>query len=109
MHVTFAHDFACSPDRLWRFIEEPELQKQWMKGLQDNQQTSAGPTGVGSTFRMTIKEGGKVADYDGTLTAYDPPRHLAVEMTGKNFPGGMVLHVDYRLTAQNGGTHLDYE
>jgi uncharacterized protein YndB with AHSA1/START domain len=108
MECTYTGNFACPPERLWRFIEEPELQKQWMKGLEDNQQTSTGPTGVGSTFRMKIKEGGKVADYDGTLTAYEPPRHLAVKMTGGNLPGGMVLHVDYRLTGQNGGTHLDY-
>src|SRR4029077_6320136 len=33
MRVTYSDDFACPPDRLWRFIEEPELQKQWMKGL----------------------------------------------------------------------------
>jgi uncharacterized protein YndB with AHSA1/START domain len=108
MEVTYQDDFACPPERLWRFIEEPELQKQWMKGLQDNQQTSAGPNGLGSTFRMKIKEGGKVADYDGKVTAYDPPRHLAVEMTGGQLPPGSLLRVDYRLTAQNGATHLDY-
>ena len=108
MRATFAQDFVCSPERLWRCIEEPELQKQWMKGMLDNKQTSAGPKGVGSTFRMKIQEGGKVADYDGTVTAYDRPRHMAVELSGGNFPAGMVVHVDYRLTEQNGGTHLDY-
>jgi len=108
MRVTFAQDFVCPPDRLWHCIEDPELQKQWMKGMLDNQQTSAGPKGVGSTFRMKIQEGGKVADYDGKVTAYDRPRHMAVELCGGNFPAGMVVNVDYRLTEQNGGTHLDY-
>src|SRR5262245_29571123 len=78
MRTCYTGEFGCTPQRLWRFLEEPELQKQWMKGLLDNQQTSEGPPGVGSTFRMKIKEGSRVADYDGKITAYDPPRQLAV-------------------------------
>jgi uncharacterized protein YndB with AHSA1/START domain len=108
MRVTYSDDFACPAERLWLFIEEPDLQKQWMKGLLDNHSTSAGPKGVGSTFRMKIQEGGKVADYDGKVTAHEKPRHLGVDMWGGNFPTGMVIHVDYRLAEQNGGTHLDY-
>jgi carbon monoxide dehydrogenase subunit G len=109
MRTCWTGEFACKPERLWKFIEEPELQKQWMKGLQDNQRTSDGPPGVGSTFRMKIKEGSKVADYDGKISAYDPPRHLAVDLSGGNFPAGMVCHVAYELTDLQGRTRLDYE
>jgi carbon monoxide dehydrogenase subunit G len=108
MRFTYSNDFACSQERLWRFLEEPELQKQWMKGVLENQPTSEGPRGVGSTFRMKIQEGRKVADYDGKVTAYDKPRQLAVDLSGGNFPAGMVVRVDYQLTPNQGGTHLDY-
>lgn len=108
MRVTFAQECDCTPERLWRCIEEPELQKQWMKGLLDNHLTSAGPRGVGSTFRMKIQEGRKAADYDGKVTAYDRPWHMAVEFWGGNFPPGMAVRVDYRLSEQSGRTLLDY-
>jgi uncharacterized protein YndB with AHSA1/START domain len=108
MRVTYTNEFRCSANHLWRFLDEPELQKRWMKGVLDNQPTSEGPPGVGSTFRMKIQEGRKAADYDGKITAYDRPRHLAVDLSGGNFPAGMVVHVDYRLSEENGSTSLDY-
>jgi uncharacterized protein YndB with AHSA1/START domain len=108
MRVCYTNEIACSPDHLWKFLEEPDLQKQWMKGLLDNQRTTDGPPGIGSTFRMKIQEGGKPADYDGTITAYDKPKHMAVDLTGGNFPCGMIVRVDYQLSEQNGGTRLEY-
>jgi carbon monoxide dehydrogenase subunit G len=77
-----------------------------MKGLLENEQSE--PRGVGSTFRMRIQEGRKAADYDGEVTAYDPPRHLAVRFGGGALPKGMCMRVDYRLTPLGGRTRLDY-
>jgi hypothetical protein len=79
-----------------------------MKGLQESETTSDGPRGVGSTFRMKIKEGSRVADYDGRVTAHDPPKHLAVVFWGGAFPEGMAINVDYQLTDLGGRTRLDY-
>jgi carbon monoxide dehydrogenase subunit G len=100
--------FSCSPERLWSHIEEPEKQKQWMKGVLSNESTSPGREGVGSTFRMRIKEGRSVATYDGEVTAHDKPRRLEVRMWGGNFPKGMVIRADYVLSAVEAGTRLDY-
>jgi carbon monoxide dehydrogenase subunit G len=97
----------CSPGHLWPFLHEPEKQKLWMKGLQANVATND-VKGVGHTFRMTIKEGRRTGDYDGEVTAYDEPRHLAVRFWGGGFPKGAVMNVDYRLTAVTGQTKLDY-
>jgi carbon monoxide dehydrogenase subunit G len=108
MRIAVTHLFTCSPETLWAHIEEPEKQKRWMKGLLSNEPTSPGARGVGSTFRMRIKEGRKAADYDGEVTAHDAPRHLEVVMGGGNFPKGMTMRVEYRLTAQGGQTRLDY-
>src|SRR6516165_10254294 len=108
MRTTWTGEFACKPEHLWKFLEEPELQKQWMKGLQDSRPTSEGARGLGSTFRMKIKEGSRVAEYDGKVTAYDPPKQLAVVLSGGAFPEGMAINVDYRLTDLGGRTRLDY-
>src|SRR5262249_55132243 len=108
MEIPYRMEVACPPERLWAFIEEPERQKQWMKGLQENRPTSEGPARVGSTFRMKIKEGSKVGDYDGEVTAHDRPRHLGVRFWGGPFPKGMAMRVDYHLTDLGGATRLDY-
>jgi carbon monoxide dehydrogenase subunit G len=109
MQVTLTREFACTPERLFSFLEEPEKQKQWMKGLLETQAVGEEQPGiVGSKFRMKIKEGRKVADYDGVITAYDKPKQLAIDMTGPTFPAGAVMHVDYRLADLGGRTRLDY-
>jgi uncharacterized protein YndB with AHSA1/START domain len=108
MRVVCTKEFNCTPERLWPFLAEPEQQKRWMKGLLENTRTGTGPDGVGSTFRMKIKEGGRVQDYDGETVAFDPPRHLAVRFWGGAFKEGMVVRVDYRLTPGDGRTRLDY-
>jgi carbon monoxide dehydrogenase subunit G len=108
MRIERVTEIACTPERLWPFLHEPEKQKLWMKGLLENTPTGEGSGGPGSTFRMKIKEGGRVAEYDGEVTAIDPPRHLAVRIWGGGFPTGMVMHVEYRLTGLDGRTRLDY-
>ena len=82
METTSTTIIDCSPEHLWPWIEEPDKQKQWMKGLLENVDTSDGPTRVGSTFRMTIQEGRRVTEYDGEVTNYDPYRHLGVRFWG---------------------------
>lgn len=108
MRIDYSMEVSCSPDQLWQYLEQPELQKQWMKGLLENQATSEGPTRVGSTFRMKIKEGGKTADYEGQITGYEKNRHMGLRMWGGGFPKDMVMNVDYRLADLNGRTRLDY-
>jgi len=107
MRTEYTTTIACPPERLWTFLEEPELQKQWMKGLLANEPTSGHRT-VGSTFRLKIQEGRRVAEYDGEVTARDQPRHLGIRFWGGNMPKGMIMRVDYRLAAAADGTRLDY-
>lgn len=64
MRVEHRTEIACSPEQLWPYLEEPDKQKLWMKGVLSNESTSPGPTQVGSTSVMKIKEGGKVAAYN---------------------------------------------
>ena len=108
MRIEVTELFTCTPERLWEHITEPEKQKLWMKGLLSNEPTSPAPVGVGSTFRMVIKEGRKAAEYQGEMTAYHKLHRLEIVMSGGNFPKGMKVRVDYRLTQQGPQTRLDY-
>ena len=108
MRIDYSMELSCTPDQVWPYLEDPELQKQWMKGLLENQSTSEGPTRVGSTFRMRIKEGSRTADYEGQVTAYEKQRHLGIRMWGGGLPKDTAIVVDYRLADLNGRTRLDY-
>jgi hypothetical protein len=106
IHTTW---FNCPAARLWPFLDEPERQKLWLKGLLSNELTSEGPVRPGSTFRMCIQEGRKVGTYDGEITAHEPPRHLGLRFWGGALPAGLTMQVDYRLSEEGGRTRLDYE
>jgi carbon monoxide dehydrogenase subunit G len=108
MRIVYRTTLACTPERLWPFLHEPQKQKLWMKGLESNEPTSEGPTRPGSTFKMRIKEGRKVAEYQGEVLAHEPPRHLAVRFWGGALPCPLKMNVDYRLVPVEGGTQLDY-
>jgi hypothetical protein len=108
MKLVCSTEFACAPERLWSFLDEGEKRKLWMKGVLEDVETSSGPRGTGSTFRMKIKEGGRVGVYDGEVVAYDPPRHLGVKLTGPAFRDS-AMFVHYRLADLGARTHLDYE
>ncbi len=110
MKVLYSAEFDCSPEALWPWLTDPEKQKQWMKGVVSNETTSGDGSSVGSTFIMKIKEGRQVSDYEGTITRYDEPQHLAVSLTGGcSKKHKMTMTADYALTDLGGRTRVDYE
>ncbi len=98
----------CTPEHLWPFVEDPDLQMLWMKGLLANELTSEPPAREGSTFQLKIREGGRIQRYEGRVTALDRPRHLGIRFLGGSLRPGMVMRVDYRLQPVNAHTRLEY-
>lgn len=109
MHVTLVTRIEVPPEALWPWLVEPERQKQWMHGVVSNERTEGDGKSVGSRFRMQIKEGGRVSDYEGTVVAYDEPRRLGVELVGGCGKTPMTMRATYVLTPEGGGTRLAYE
>jgi len=107
MRIEHSMEIACSPEHLWLYLEEPEKQKLWMKGVLSNEPAEAGQTRVGSRSVMKIKEGGKVASYNIEVLHYEPYQHMGIKMWGGSF-GDMEAFVDYTLTDLKGRTRLDY-
>lgn len=111
MRGEYQMEVQCKPERLWSFLEEPEKQKLWMKGLLENRPLQSGPKGVGSRFLMKIKEGGKAQEYEGVVTAHDPYKHLGVVFWGGKSREESSFSCDssYKLTPlPQGHTRLDY-
>jgi hypothetical protein len=80
--------------------------KLWMRGLQET--VYAKPRNradrVGTRFTQRIKEGRRVVEYSGEVTAYDKPHHFAVRVGNEKF----VLDLDYRFSELGDRTRLDY-
>ena len=107
MAETFSMTIAAPPERVWALIDDQENLKRWMDGLED----TTYPDGldrtrpVGTRFVQRIREGGRVAEYQGVVTAYERLKHLGIEIGNRAF----TMAVDYRLTpVAEGGTQLDY-
>lgn len=106
MNETFSMVVAAPVERVWALIDDPENLKRWMDGLEG----TTYPDGldrsrpVGTRFVQRIREGGRVSEYQGIVTAYDHLRHLGIEIGNRAF----TMAVDYRLAPVPGGTCLDY-
>lgn len=107
MRTEYGIEVNCPPEHLWPYLEEPEKQKLWMKGLLENETTSTQQTGVGTTFKMKIKEGGKTAEYFGEVLKYERHKLLGIKLWGGSFKD-MEIFVDYTLFDLHGRTKLDY-
>ena len=107
--ITRRVEIAAPVATVWRHLDDDQKIKAWMPEVVDIRypqgRNAAAP--VGTKFVQSIKEGGRIKDYDGVVTAYDRERLLGIRLgDNKHF------HVDvtYRLEAQGAGnTALHYE
>ncbi len=107
MKLALTTEIRCSPERLWPWLDDPELCKQWLRGMEEIRPVSDGPRRPGWQAKMFIREGGRLSEYDETILEYEPARRFKLRMEGGCFRGGSVT-VDYRLHEHDGHTRLEY-
>jgi uncharacterized protein YndB with AHSA1/START domain len=108
MKIELSREFACTPEQLWPYLNEPDKIVLWMKGLEGLIPDRPGPVQVGSTYTLKIREGGRIREFREEITALDPPRHIALQLSGGSLPQGNVMEVDYRVGGADGRTRVDY-
>ncbi|HLS46874.1 MAG TPA: SRPBCC family protein [Gemmatimonadales bacterium] len=106
MNETYAMQIDAPVERVWELIDDRENLKRWMDGLEETTYPDGAVAGkeVGTRFVQRIREGGRVSEYQGVVTAYEPERHLGIRIGNRVF----TMRVDYRLAPEAGGTRLDY-
>jgi uncharacterized protein YndB with AHSA1/START domain len=79
-HITQA--IRAPAARVFACIEDPALRKQWQAGLEKTvySHRPEGEDPTGTRFTARIREGGRIAEYQGELTAYRKPELLEVLM-----------------------------
>ena len=61
--------------------------------------------GVGTTFRCVTEERGRRMEFDGIVTAWEPPTRSAIQLTGKSFD----IEAEYRFEDLDGRTRVTQE
>ncbi|MFQ5613511.1 MAG: SRPBCC family protein [Anaerolineae bacterium] len=106
MKITRAIQINAPLDRVFALVDDEEKLKLWMDGLEETRYLSEPDpqNPIGAKFKQRIREGGRLTEYDGEVTAYDKPHHLGVRIGNNQFG----MQVDYRFAATADGTRLDY-
>jgi uncharacterized protein YndB with AHSA1/START domain len=107
MNCTYTLHINAPIDKVFSLVDEEKNLKKWLDGLEE----TIFPEGyerakkVGTKFKQRIREGSRINEYDGEVTAYEKPSHLGIRLSNKHFS----VDVDYRFTADGSQTRLDYE
>lgn len=107
--MVFEHTMtvAAPIEKVFALVDDAEQLKLWMDGLEETVYT--GPVDrdnpVGAAFRRKIREGGRISEYEGRITAYEKPRHFAVTVGNRHFS----MHLTYRFTPVADGTRVNNE
>jgi hypothetical protein len=93
----------AAQDKVFHFLADPEAAKAWVTGLVDIVPSSPGSLQtVGGRFKERVKEGSRIAEYDGEILAYDRPRAYAVRMENGQF----TLNIRFALDPSTDGAVL---
>ncbi|HEX9038527.1 MAG TPA: SRPBCC family protein [Ktedonobacterales bacterium] len=89
-------------EEVFAFVGNPENYPKWFSGSREVKITSAGPIGVGTTFRTVISLLGRRIEGDIEFTEYEPNRSFTEKTTSGPFP------VESRVTFERveGGTRI---
>ena len=94
----------ASPEAVFDLIADNTRRGEWAEGMETFDYTSEFDPNdaVGTSFTQRIREGGRVTEYHGEITAYDPPKAWGAKVVG----GSYSMVVEYHLTPANGGTQV---
>ena len=89
------------PEEVFAFLADFENVPRWNHAIESTRKTSAGPVGVGSTYRQ-IRSQPRRSEEGLEVTVFEPTAHLGVE----GEIGPFHARLDYRLEPIEGGTRL---
>jgi uncharacterized protein YndB with AHSA1/START domain len=97
---------SAPAERVWALIDDDRNHPKWMPNVIGTRYPDGRPRGdpVGTRFVQRMNENGKVSEYEGQVTAYEPGRMLAVRLT----PEAFAITVCYVVDGDEDWTLLQY-
>lgn len=84
--VTIETAFDRPADEVFTYLADYEHGPEWQRAMTSARWTSPPPVGVGSTFTQVARFAGRELRSDYEVTAYEPPREVAIRSTSGPFP-----------------------
>ena len=95
---------SLAPDRAFAFLADFANAEVWDPGVVSSVRTNAGPIGIGARYRLGVKMGGRTANMDYEVTAWEPDRLVVLEGSGS----GIAAVDEIRFEPTPTGTQIDY-
>jgi len=83
MRISQEVRIEAKPETVWHWLGDPARATSWMASVSQTEILRRTPDWAGTTFRETLKEGGRATEIRGTVTAYVPKRHMAFHLEGE--------------------------
>lgn len=91
-------------DEAFAYIADFQSSQEWDPGVESAERTDSGEVGVGASYRLAVKMGGRVAPMEYTISRFEPPNRVVLDGTGSR----VTAIDDIRFAEQDGGTTVDY-
>ncbi|MEW6129369.1 MAG: SRPBCC family protein [Acidobacteriota bacterium] len=106
MQFTYNLQINAPIQKVFALVDDEQNLKLWMDGLEETiyPESLNRQNPVGTKFKQRIREGRRIAEYDGEVLVYENPTHLAIIIGNQQF----TMQVDYRFSAKGEWTWLDY-
>ena len=89
----------------FRVLTTPELTPKWSANAVEEQLTSPGPVGLGSTRRAVVRAGGgRTSTNETVVTAFEPNRRVAMRTISAPVP----FEAEWVFTSLADGTRVDW-
>jgi carbon monoxide dehydrogenase subunit G len=86
------------------FVADFANAERWDPGVASSEQTTEGPLGVGTRYRLGVRMRGRVSPMDYEVTAYEPNRRVVLRGSGS----GVAATDEIRFEPTPTGTRLHY-
>jgi carbon monoxide dehydrogenase subunit G len=92
------------PDVAFGFVADFANSERWDPGVRSSVRLDGGPVGVGATYKLEVKMGGRFAPMVYRVTDFEPGRRVVLAGEGS----GVTAVDDIRFEPSAGGTRIDY-
>lgn len=103
--------FNCTVPTLWRCLNEYELLKKWLNGVEEIIAEGDKRGGVGTRSIVRLRQGTQIVSFDCEIIEWEHQGRLGIRMTGNRLSPGSTIDVFYTIAEsyEQLGTRLTYE